>query len=80
MKRAAVSGCRCCINASVSFCAVQLQRLVTTGALPCSKEEAASLAAIQLRLEECSPKSKPALNVSLSVSRAHVSTAIFFVT
>lgn len=36
----------------------QLQRLVTTGALPCSKEEAASLAAIQLRLQECLPSIK----------------------
>jgi hypothetical protein len=31
---------------------------VTTGALPCSKEEAASLAAIQLRLQECLPSIK----------------------
>ena len=47
-----------CPSPSSSCSSVQLQRLVTTGALPCSKEEAASLAAIQLRLQECSPTSK----------------------
>ena len=48
---------------------MQLQRLVITGALPCSKEEAASLAAIQLRLEECcAPKGR---NLASSVNRCH---------
>ena len=48
------------IHSEILFCffASQLQRLVTTGALPCSKEEAASLAAIQLRLQECLPSIK----------------------
>lgn len=60
-------------SSSSSSSSVQLQRLVTTGALPCSKEEAASLAAIQLRLQECSPTatnttSKPAATTSSSVS------------
>ena len=41
---------------TLDLCVVKLQRLVITGALPCSKEEAASLAAIQLRLQECLPK------------------------
>lgn len=36
-----------------------MQRLVVNGSLPCSKEEAAALAGIQLRLEECWPRSRP---------------------
>jgi len=34
---------------------VQFQRLIISGELPCSKEEAATLAGIQLRLEEAWP-------------------------
>jgi hypothetical protein len=55
-----------------SVCFVQLQRLVTTGALPCSKEEAASLAAIQLRLQECLPSIKlPSSSRFLSHQSCH---------
>jgi len=36
-----------------------MQRLVVSGNLPCSKEEAAILAGMQLRLEECWPRSRP---------------------
>ncbi|OXA45475.1 hypothetical protein Fcan01_19496, partial [Folsomia candida] len=36
-----------------------MQRLVVGGSLPCSKEEAAILAGMQLRLEECWPRSRP---------------------
>lgn len=36
-----------------------MQRLVVSGSLPCSKEEAAVLAGIQLRLEECWPRARP---------------------
>lgn len=36
----------------------QLQKLILSGELPCSKEEAAILAVIQLRIEETSPQSK----------------------
>ena len=36
-----------------------MQRLVVSGSLPCSKEEASVLAGIQLRLEECWPRSRP---------------------
>ena len=37
---------------------MQLQKLILSGELPCSKEEAATLAVIQLRIEETSPQSK----------------------
>ncbi len=37
---------------------LQLQQLVVSGELPCSKEEAAILAGIQLRIEETWPESK----------------------
>ncbi len=50
---------------------MQLQRLVTTGALPCSKEEAASLAAIQLRLQECLPSIKLPSSKFLSHQSCH---------
>lgn len=36
----------------------QLQKLILSGELPCSKEEAAVLAVIQLRIEETAPQSK----------------------
>lgn len=47
-----VCGCCSCIL-SLYF---QLQLLITTGELPCSKEEAATLAGIQLHLEEAWPE------------------------
>ncbi|CAG7724464.1 unnamed protein product [Allacma fusca] len=37
----------------------EMQRLVVSGSLPCSKDEAAVLAGIQLRLEECWPRARP---------------------
>jgi len=37
---------------------MQLRKLILSGELPCSKEEAATLAVIQLRIEETSPQSK----------------------
>lgn len=41
------------------FFVLQMQRLVVCGSLPCSKDEAAVLAGMQLRLEECWPRSRP---------------------
>lgn len=38
------------------LCSVQLKRMILFGELPCSKEEAAALAVIQLRIEETSPE------------------------
>jgi len=54
----------------------QLQQLVVSGELPCSKEEAAILAGIQLRIEETWPQSKNKVLTTTTTSQTSQQTSL----
>jgi len=43
---------------NICLCCFQLQELILSGELPCSKDEAATLAGIQLHLEDAWPENE----------------------
>jgi hypothetical protein len=53
-----------CIE-NLKVCFFQLQKLVVSGDLPCTKEEAATLASIQLHIEEAWPENDTQANLQI---------------